>query len=296
MARDAEEILSPALARGPRGSAGERTDFDDLVDDDPADQEPSILARRAVHPAEADAARYGLTFTLPRAFVGNPYPGVSIPAHAREKTWLVTIQVFTQATGGESSFYSYVTAVINYGQGQARFTRTIQLPASQIPVKFTLVARYLDISFFYTNAAPTTPAVISAAVVEAGYQGPDAYAWVWSPNPKTGTTSFGNVWTGPGVLGQVHAMVTGVSNPGTPIWILGFDQTAAQPGGGAQPIVAFKLGAIFNNGDDRSYGDEFAPGSIFWVSGLTLAMSTNPDTYQAVPAGNFFSADVKVGQ
>jgi hypothetical protein len=283
----------------PQGSEGERTDFDELLDGDVDDVPENLQGASFALPGrdfDAEAALRGRTFTLPLAYqtASDPFSVISIPAEKEERLWTITVQVLQQATG-ESAQGAYVTLLLEYGQGQARFRRPIQIPPSQVPVKFTLNARYINASFYYSTGAPTAPATISLGIVPGGYLGADAYAWTWVQ--KTGNTSFATVWTGPGVLGQIHEMVTAVTAVGTPIWLLGFDEIGAgAPAGGSQLVFGLRLGATFAQGDDRSYGDQFAPGSTFWVTGLKLAMSTSPDAYAAPAVGNYFSADVLVGQ
>ncbi len=282
----------------PQGSEGERTDFDDLVDGDVADVPENLQGASLALPGrdfDAEAALRGRTFTLPLAYTtaSDPFGVISIPAEKEERLWTITLQVFQQATG--ETVASYVTMILEYGQGQARFRRPIQLPPSQVPIKFSISARYINASFFYSSGAPTTPATISLGIVPGGYLGADAYAWTWVQ--KTGNTNFATVWTGPGVLGQIHEMVTAAAAPGTPLWLLGFDEVGNNaPGGGSQLVFGLRLGATFQTGDDRSYGDQFAPGSTFWLTGLKLAMSTSADAYAAPLAGDHFSADILVGQ
>lgn len=286
--------------RVPRGSPQEWTDHDRArFDVEGADDEPSIAPVVVRGGPDHQADLYGRTFDLPLAFstAGDPFAAVSVPRSSGDRSWVVTIQVGKQATGGALAGDSpYVVATVNYGQGQARFSRSILLPPSPIPIKFQLFARSIDISVYY-SLIPATKATISIAAVPGEYSGADAFSWSWSATPKTGAGSFGTVFTGPGVVGQIHAMLTAVAVANTPLWLLGFDEIGAgAPTGGSVLVPGCRLAAMFNAGDDRSISMKDGPGSMFFVNGLKLALSTSPDAYAAAAGGNNVTIDAEVGQ
>jgi hypothetical protein len=291
----AELIARDAPRQRQPGDANTINRFDELTQgvysEVPLDV-PSLIPPSSV---DKDAISRGTQFTLPlAALVNRPYPVVSIPAEERETNWIVTAQTFMQA-GGESNPYTYVVLAINYGQGGANFTRTISLLASQMPTKFLLTARYINISAYYAVGGGTTPAIVSCAAVPipSGYVGADYYAWQMVSG--AGNVSYYNLITGAGVVGQVHAILKAAAAPGAvPLYPLLFDIASGVPAG--SPMNGGRLDACFNIGDGRSYGDEFSPGSLYFQNGLTIGLSTDAGVYTAPAAGNYLVVDAKVGQ
>lgn len=264
-------------------------------------QEAAGLTPFSMLEGEDDGHLYGRLITVARgASQASPTAGPSVPRERTERLWTVFLQAITMPSSAEGG--NPLVAVITYGVGAASFQKTINLLSTNA-LKFNLYARRAEVSFYWANGAAASAAVVSCAIVPGAYAGADAYAWQWGYNTASGgapvtQADFGILWTGPGVLGQVHVMINQVVGVGVPLWPLLFDLgTGLRPANGTAPILGGRMGAVFNAGDDRSYTDEQAPGTVTWGTALTIALSTTPDLYNApAPAnGNQMTADVKVG-
>lgn len=283
------------LASG--ASAGELLDFD-LLADDQLDEEPELAAEGP----DAQANLYGNIYTVPRGTTqSDPQPGPFVPREPRERLWTITIQPITiPLSTGVAVIPVPLVAVATYGQGQATFTKVVKMTATTA-VKFTVVARRVEISFYQGIAGQWSggSATVSASIVPGAYTGADGYAWTWADNGSGGApisgADNGLAWTGAGVLGQIHVMVSAVANPGTALWPLLLDLAAAPPPANSLPIRGGRLDAVFGVGDGQQFSDERAPGATSWTNGLVVALSTRPDIYVAPNAGNQMTVDVKAG-
>lgn len=252
-------------------------------------------------PRQARADRPDLRGRLitiqPGSTVQEPTSAIASPIEREERTWTVSLQPVTLP------FYpiaipGIITAIVTYSIGQASFSKIVSLPTLNL-VKFTVQARRVEISLYVAgnylsvsngiNVLPT----VQCAVSPGNFTGPDGYAWQWG-QPQFGAT--GLLYTGPGVVGQLHVSFQTAAVPGTPLWPLFFDVLTVGAIGAAQPpIRGSRLGAIANVGDDRSYSDEVAPGSVQFTNGLFFVLSTTAAVYTAPAAGNQAAVEAKVG-
>jgi hypothetical protein len=256
----------------------------------PGEDEDYDDASQSITLAADKSYIYGrLIKVAPGTTAASPVDGVHTPIETRERVWSITIQQTAPAPIADGND---VNVYVVYAQGQAKFTKGPIDIGSTNTIRFSVVARHVEV---YLTKAGGPPALVNVAVVPGKYTGSDYYGWQWATSISG--ADFGLMTTQPGVLGQVHVILRAIPGAATPLWPLLFDQpNNAQPAATTIPLRGGRLDALSNVGDGRTMVDEVATGTVAWSKGLVVALSTRPDQYLAPVAGNNITIDLKYGQ
>lgn len=150
-------------------------------------------------------------------------------------------------------------------------------------------------SGIYTWATPTATTTATAAPTAHKLATPVPTSWAWAA--PVIDADHGSMAVGTGFLFDIHCVLTQMSAPDAgAVYIMGFDSAgSAQPSNGTAPLFGVTSGGLSSVGNDVTYSDEqYAHGTVSFVNGFLLAVSSTADTFTAPAAGNQVRCDAKL--
>lgn len=281
----------------------------------PREQDEQWRARwNAEHPQERRPrtpaqyqTNYGRVVTLNAQI---PSAGVWTPQEDTESTWVVTVQPLYEP-GPVSPFISgsndltFLTVNVTWMVGGATFQKQYFI-LKAVAWRFPVVARKVQVDVTpFKFGDPTLGGktyTVALGIARGDEKQVDSLSPLWIPWPGGAFISSTKVLLPANPAGLplpssffagylMSAIVTAQALPaGGPFWPLFFD-TAVAP---TVQVPICRLPPLRNAGDVVVFNDEFVS-SVAFDTGLSLAISTAPDSLGLPPAGVSCLVDFKVG-